>query len=190
MGSTDGGQCFYRYNNGRFFNGLVAVAFELDDVTPEMGGFACVRGSHKMNFPLPDEWRVSRSQAEVPDCVDRVHAKAGDAIIFTEAASHGTVPWESGNQRRTVFYKYCPHAVAWGACFYNADHYGELNKRQREILLPPGAFGPHKHTAAIWAKAQAEQAELAILRKEVNELREAQRRASASNGAPEKRGPA
>ena len=32
VGPSDGGQCFYRYSNGRFFNGLVAVAFELDDV--------------------------------------------------------------------------------------------------------------------------------------------------------------
>ena len=171
VGSTDGGQCYYRYNNGRFFNGLVAVAFELDDVSPESGGFACVAGSHKMNFPLPGEWRISKSQAEIPGCVDRVAAAAGDAIIFTEACAHGTVPWEGGGERRTVFYKYCPHAVAWGPCYYNADHYGDLSDNQRAILTPPSAFGPHNHTAAIWKRAQAEQAELARLRKELAQLK-------------------
>ena len=172
VGSTDGGQCFYRYNNGRFFNGLVAVAFELSDVAPESGGFACVAGSHKMNFPLPEEWRISKNQGEVPSFVDRVTANAGDAIIFTEACAHGTVPWEGGGERRTIFYKYCPHAVAWGACFYNADHYGELTENQKAILMPPSAYGPHKHTAAIWQRAQAEQAELKRLRKEVAELKQ------------------
>ena len=172
VGSTDGGQCFYRYNNGKFYNGLVAVAYELDDVEPSSGGFACVAGSHKMNLPLPEEWRISDTQDEIHSCVHRVAANAGDAIIFTEACSHGTVPWEGAGERRTIFYKYCPHAVAWGACFYNADNYGELTESQRAVLTPPSAFGPHKHTAAIWQKAQAEQAELLSLREEVARLRE------------------
>lgn len=171
VGPTDGGQCFYRYNNGTFFNGLVSVAFELSDVSPASGGFACVPGSHKMNFPLPDDWRISKTQAGVHECVDRVTANAGDAIIFTEACAHGTVPWEGGGERRTIFYKYCPHAVAWGPCFYNADNYGELTDNQRAILTPPSAYGPHTHAAAIWKKAQEEQAELHRLRREVAELK-------------------
>ena len=171
VGPTDGGQCFYRYNNGKFYNGLVSVAFELSDVSPESGGFGCVPGSHKMNFALPEEWRISKTQAEVHDCVDQVNANAGDAIIFTEACAHGTIPWEGGGERRTIFYKYCPHAVAWGPCFYNADNYGNLTDNQRGILAPPSAFGPHERTAAIWKKAQAEQAELQRLRKEVAELK-------------------
>ena len=100
VGPTDGGQCFYRYNNGQFFNGLLAVAFELNDVTPSSGGFACVAGSHKVDFALPGEWRISKKQADIPACVDRVTAQAGDAIVFTEAGAHGTVPWEGG--RRTT----------------------------------------------------------------------------------------
>ena len=171
VGPTDGGQCYYRYNNGRFFNGLLTVAFELNDVTPSSGGFACVAGSHKGNFALPDEWRISAKQADIPACVDRVTARSGDAIIFTEACAHGTVPWGGGGERRTIFYKYCPHAVAWGPCYYNADQYGDLTDNQRAILTPPSAFGPAPRTAAIWERAQAEQAELARLRKEVAELK-------------------
>ena len=94
-GGTDGGQCYYRYNNGRFFNGLVAVAFELNTVTTEAGGFACVPGSHKVNFGLPSEWRTSERQSDIPPCVDLVTAAAGDAIIFTEegrsASAEGSV---------------------------------------------------------------------------------------------------
>ena len=49
VGPRDGGQCYYRFSNGRFFNGLVAVAFELDTVLPSQGGIACIPGSHKVN---------------------------------------------------------------------------------------------------------------------------------------------
>jgi hypothetical protein len=90
VGPTDGGQCYYRYSNGKFYNGLVAVAFELDTVKPSDGGFACVPGSHKSNIGLPSEWRIAKTQAEMPEIVERVAVSAGDAIIFTEACSHGT----------------------------------------------------------------------------------------------------
>ena len=57
VGPHDGGQCYYRYNNAKMYNGLVAVAFELKTVRPGDGGFACVAGSHKANFALPEALR-------------------------------------------------------------------------------------------------------------------------------------
>ena len=173
VGPTDGGQCYYRYSNGRFFNGLVAVALELDTVRSGDGGFACIPGSHKSNIGLPQDWRHSKTQTEVPDIVDQVAASAGDAVIFTEACAHGTVPWEGdgGRERRTLFYKYCPHAVAWSPCYYNSNHYGQLTTAQRQILMPPSAYGPHKATTHIWQKAQDEQLELQRLRAELAELK-------------------
>ena len=42
VGATDGGQCFYHQHQGRFFNGLVGVAIELNNVGGGDGGFACV----------------------------------------------------------------------------------------------------------------------------------------------------
>ena len=176
VGATDGGQCYYRYSNGRFFNGLVAVGFELDDVDAGDGGFACVPGSHKANVALPENWRISEHQEDIPQCVDQVAASAGDAIIFTEACAHGTVPWRGDNERRTIFYKYCPHAVAWSPCYYNSDNYDELTENQQAMLMPPSAWGPHKHTEAIWQRAQAEQAELKVLRSELATTRDASSR--------------
>ena len=165
VGPHDGGQCYYRYNNDRMYNGLVAVAYELKTVKPGDGGFACVAGSHKANFGLPEEWRIRKSQDDMHECVDRVAVNAGDAIIFTEACSHGTVPWQGDGERWTIFYKYCPHAVAWGPCYYNSDNYPGLTESQRLMLMPPSAYGPHEHTRGIWTRAQEEQAELKRLRK-------------------------
>ncbi|MGI9272778.1 MAG: phytanoyl-CoA dioxygenase family protein [Woeseiaceae bacterium] len=160
VGPHDGGQCYYRYNNDKMYNGLVAVAFELKTVNPGDGGFACVAGSHKANYGLPEEWRIREKQEDIHECVDHVAAEAGDAIIFTEACAHGTLPWQGNDERWTIFYKYCPHAVAWSPCFYNADNYAGLTEQQRLMLMPPSAYGPHEHTREIWARAQREQAEL------------------------------
>jgi hypothetical protein len=171
VGPTDGGQCYYRYNNGKFYSGLIAVAYELRDVHEGDGGFACVPGSHKANIELPQNWKKSVTQGEIPECVDRVSANAGDAIIFTEACAHGTVPWQGDRERRTLFYKYTPHAVAWSPCYYNADHYGDLTERQRNMLMPPSAYGANTTRDEIWKRAQAEQTELIRLREEVASLR-------------------
>ena len=148
----------------------MAVGFELNTVQPGDGGFACVPGSHKGNFPLPADWRVSTTQEEMPECVDRVAAEAGDAIIFTEACAHGTVPWKGNRERRTIFYKYCPHAVAWSPCYYNADRYGELTDNQRDMLMPPSAYGAHEHTRPIWERVREDQAELLRLREKLAAL--------------------
>ncbi len=72
---------------------------------------------------------------------------------------------------RTLFYKYCPHAVAWSPCYYNSNNYGDLTATQRQILMPPSAFGSHKKTEHIWHKAQDEQRELQRLRAELAELK-------------------
>ena len=54
---TAGGSQFFRYHDGRFFNGLVAVAFELHDTNVNGGGFCCIPGTHKANLPLPAQWQ-------------------------------------------------------------------------------------------------------------------------------------
>ena len=60
-----GGSQFFRYHDGQFYNGLVAVVFELFDTHPNDGGFCCIPGTHKANLPLPTQWR-DLSQASTP----------------------------------------------------------------------------------------------------------------------------
>lgn len=132
---------YYRYQDGRMHNGLVAVAYNLHDVGPDDGGFGCVPGSHKSNISLPAEW-IDLEQA--PPFVQRVAGPAGTAIIFTEALTHGTLPWRGAQQRRTIFYKYSPHPLSWFAHYYNADDYPGLTERQRAMLEPPNARYAHR----------------------------------------------
>jgi ectoine hydroxylase-related dioxygenase (phytanoyl-CoA dioxygenase family) len=127
---------YYHFQDGHMANGLIVVAYNLMDVHPGDGGFGCVPGSHKSNYPFPTEWQPLD---EPHPCVQRVTGPAGTAIIFTEALTHGTLPWTGAGERRTLFYKYGPHALSWSANYYNADDYEGLSDRQRAILEAPNA---------------------------------------------------
>ena len=135
-----GGSQYSRYHNGRFFNGLVSVSFELYDTHPNDGGFGCIPGSHKSNVGLPGHWRNLRKS--IPDCVSRIAASAGDAIVFTEALTHGTLPWTADAPRQTVFYKFSPHGTTWSGDYFNPDdfrQYPDVDDRKLAILEPPNA---------------------------------------------------
>ena len=127
---------YYHFDNGRLRNGLIAVAYNLKDVCPGDGGFGAVPGSHKSHLPFPDEWR---ELSEPQEFVRPVIGPAGTAIVFTEAMTHGTLPWRGSHERRTLFYKYSPCALSWAAFYYDADAYPGLTERGRALLEPPNA---------------------------------------------------
>ena len=127
---------FFNFTGGRMNNGLTVVAYNLKDVNPGDGGFGCVPGSHKSNYAFPSEWL---NLEERHPCVKAVTGPAGTAIIFTEALTHGTLPWTGKNERRTLFYKYSPVCSSWSARYYDAEKYPGLDARQRELLEAPNA---------------------------------------------------
>ncbi len=133
----------YHYENGRIRNGLSVIAYNLHDVGPTDGGFGCVPGSHKSNIAFPEDWK-DLDQAH--SIVQAVTGPAGTAILFSEALTHGTLPWHGKHDRRTVFYKYSPCGMSWAADFYDADDYPTATDAQRAILESPNARYPRRHT--------------------------------------------
>jgi phytanoyl-CoA dioxygenase PhyH len=127
----------YTFIEGRPRSGLLVIAYNLRDVGPNDGGFGCVPGSHKANLPFPEDWRELEEDRD--GLVRAVTGPAGTAIIFTEAMTHGTLPWRGTGERRTLFFKYDPAAYAWGAAFYDRDRWPDLTPRQRAILESPNA---------------------------------------------------
>lgn len=128
---------YYHYHNGRMYNGLTAIAYNLTDVLPGEGGFGYIPGSHKSNIPLPK----ALEPLELPHaCLHALPAKAGSAIIFTEALTHGTLPWNGRSDRRTLFYKYSPYPSAWYKLRYHPADYPQLTTAQRALLEPPGFY--------------------------------------------------
>jgi hypothetical protein len=133
---------YYHFENGRMHNGLTVVGYNLADVGPQDGGTGCVPGSHKSNFGFPGEWR--NMDEGLQSCVTRVTGPAGTAVIFTEALTHGALPWTGAGERRTLFFKYSPHPVSWSASYFDAGKYDDLSQRQREILEAPNARYGHR----------------------------------------------
>jgi hypothetical protein len=131
---------YYRSGDRSLNSGLLVAAYNLNDVGPADGGFACVPGSHKAAFPFPENWK---DLTDPQPCVRPVTGPAGTAIIFTEALTHGTLPWRGSVERRTVFYKYSPEPLAWSRRYYSPDAYQDLNEVQRRLLTPPGRSPAH-----------------------------------------------
>lgn len=125
---------YYRYADGKMYNGLTVVAYNLHDVHPGDGGFGCVPGSHKANFSLPKGWNDLENPQEI---VRAVTGPAGTAIIFTEALTHGAMPWRGAQERRTIFFKYCPSPTAYSGQHFKAADYPNLTDRQRDLLSAP-----------------------------------------------------
>jgi hypothetical protein len=135
-GAEHDDSCYYVHRNGRIHSGLTVVAYNLHDVDPGDGGFGCVPGSHKANHPLPAEWM---GLDEPAPCVRAVTGRAGTAIIFTEALTHGALPWLGPRERRTVFFKYSPPTVSWFASYYDHRAFPALTPAQRDLLEAPNA---------------------------------------------------
>lgn len=143
----DEGDHWYKYRDGVLRNGLCVITYFLTDANPGDGGFGCIPGSHKSNFTTSIPPEVRRYE-RIPHYVVQPAAKAGDALFFTEALVHGTMPWRAKHERRALLYKYSPGHSAWSGDYYNLDDYGELTERQRRLLLPPSIGRRPKVTEA------------------------------------------
>jgi ectoine hydroxylase-related dioxygenase (phytanoyl-CoA dioxygenase family) len=128
---------FYKFQDGKMYNGLMTVCYQLSDIRSGDGGFACIPGSHKANYPCPME--VKRLEVDL-GCVRHLPMKVGDALIFTETLTHGTLPWGASHERRTLLYRYSPGPMMFSKISIHPD-YGffadELTPLQRAIMEPP-----------------------------------------------------
>ena len=134
-GNFDNAPYFYR--EGKIFTGLCVIEYLLADEGPGDGGISVVPGSHKANLACPLymlKWEQYR------EYVTEINAKAGDAVIFTEACTHGTLPWTADHQRRAILYKYNAGHMSWGGGGLSSPtpaYWDELTAPQQASLLLP-----------------------------------------------------
>ena len=126
----------YFCKEGRMWNNLIAVCYQLADINPGDGGFVCVPGSHKANFECPIG--VRRMEKDM-GWFKHIPMKTGSAVIFTEALTHGTVPWKADFERRLLRYLYAP-ALHTGSAGNFAEIDAELTPLQRLIVQPPYSY--------------------------------------------------
>jgi hypothetical protein len=126
---------YYLVEQGRIRTGLVSAQWALVDHPPEAGGFVCVPGSHRAGFPLPATFD---RELAVP-----VPLEAGDVLVFSEALTHGTLPWRGRQERRTLLYKYSPGNSAYSRVEWPEEVLAACTDRQRLLLQPP-SVGRHQ----------------------------------------------
>lgn len=132
----DGAQ-YYTFKNGVMRCGMVVFQYQLADIQEGDGGFCCVPGSHKANYPIPRnliEWEADQ------DAVFNVPCQAGDLLIFNEATTHGTLPWRAKHERRSLLYRYSPKYLHFAGGYHQTsfpEWVNELTEAQRAVLEPP-----------------------------------------------------
>jgi ectoine hydroxylase-related dioxygenase (phytanoyl-CoA dioxygenase family) len=131
----------YGYADGKWQCGQVNILLALTDIGPGDGGTRIIPGSHKSNFahPVferPYNERFKDEDENVAGSIT-VTMKAGDALLFSDAVSHGAARRTNPGERRAVIYRYGP---GWGRTRYGFEYSQTLLDRvtpaQREILQP------------------------------------------------------
>ena len=74
----------YYFQDGRICANLVTVCYALCDIPAEGGALDVIPGSHKANFPLP------QNQDALKLLRRRLPLKAGDALVFSHDINHGS----------------------------------------------------------------------------------------------------
>jgi len=127
----------YHCVNQQIRTSLLAMTVQLAPVGPGDGGFVVVPGSHKANFPCPPS--VAAYERHRDYTVQPV-MEPGDLLLFTEAATHGTLPWKAEHQRRSAIYRFAPCTYAYGRSYnprWPDEYYADLTDAERAVLEPP-----------------------------------------------------
>ena len=122
---------YYIFRNGQMHNGLTVVAFQLTDVNKGDGGLVLIPGSHKSNIACPDSIRHYQKHQQQ---VRQVACKAGSVVIFTEAVTHGAIPWKSEQDRRSILTRYTAANLAYVPAYPVPEW---ADNRQRSVMEPP-----------------------------------------------------
>jgi len=130
----------YRCVNSEPWTSLLAMSVQLCDHGPGDGGFCIVRGSHKLNFPVP----ADAANGLAPGFDEHLYqpqTRAGDVLIWSEATVHGATPWRGTHQRRIALYRFSPANMGYGRGYLEIDPeaYADMNPLQRAVVEPPYA---------------------------------------------------
>ncbi|MXZ00428.1 phytanoyl-CoA dioxygenase family protein, partial [Candidatus Poribacteria bacterium] len=115
----------YDFKNGRSYAETVTITWQLRDVEPGLGGFACVPGSHKTQYSVP---RGIRTCDDTMGLVVQPVMKAGDVLFFMDGGcTHGALAWKNPIPRRGILIKYQSKNVNWGGGVIDPqDRWGDM----------------------------------------------------------------
>jgi ectoine hydroxylase-related dioxygenase (phytanoyl-CoA dioxygenase family) len=105
----------YHVTKGQMYCDFFVCFFYLTDVFPGDGGLVVIPGSHKAEYPRPDDFFAPESDEMEPEphpAVLNITPGAGDVIIITELLTHGVLIWKPEDRdRRFLLYRYVPQYI-------------------------------------------------------------------------------
>jgi len=135
----------YHFKDGRFRCGQCNVILALTDIGEGDGPTMVIPGSHKSNFPHPQQGDYMRGDRmdDLPGAVP-VYLNKGDAVLFCDGLMHGgSSRTTEGGERRVTIYRYGP---LWGATRFGYEYSQALPDRltpaRRRILQPVAPSRP------------------------------------------------
>ena len=142
----------YRCGGGALWTSLLAVSVQLTDHGPGDGGFCVVRGSHKLNLPVPKAVAAGEDSAFADHLYSPV-TRAGDVVIWSEATVHGARPWMGAHQRRIALYRFAPANMAYGRGYLEAPaaSLATMSELERAVVEPP--YGNRMERAYVTVEA-------------------------------------
>jgi hypothetical protein len=142
-GHTGVKRCQFRYHAGRFMCGQINLLIALTDIGAGDGGTMVIPGSHKANFVHPRAEDARASVDEIEDAVE-LPMRAGDALLFVDAISHGSAKRINPGIRRIAVLRYGP---SWGNFRHGYQPSPELLERltpQRRRIVQPQRLLPRE----------------------------------------------
>ena len=135
---------FRHHNTGEWMVGQINVLIALEDIGPGDGATVLVPGSHKASEIHPrlvvnGRGVTSRNDMAAEGAVgmQEMHLKAGDALFFTDAITHGSAERKNDGHRRVVVYRYSPRFIRSRFNYELSDDLLQrLTLEQRNIMLP------------------------------------------------------
>ena len=144
-GHVPGFTSCFRHHTGDWMVGMINVLMALTDIGPGDGCTTIVPGSHKSHATHPALAGGGRWGTVANDDVSgdgatgmiEVHLKAGDALMFTDAACHGSTARTNPGERRVMIYRYVPSLMARRYNYVPSEELlSELTDRQQSIIQP------------------------------------------------------
>ena len=133
------GPLAYRVLNGRIWSGLTRVVWELTKVQEGQGGTPIMSGSHKVNFPVPADYRHFD-----PWLYESYSCPPGSVLIFSESCWHYGLEWKDTNRdRRAIFNCYNSYLAQWHKANLPTEVIDQMPPKRRTAFR--GVWGHNFH---------------------------------------------
>jgi hypothetical protein len=133
-------RCQYEYRNNEWMCGQINILMALEDIGPGDGATMVIPASHKSRLPHPqaEDSSYGLDSVDTIEGAVEVHLKAGEAILFVDAISHGSAERVNPGERRISVFRYGP---SWGAPRFGYTPSDELlaalSPEVRAMVKPP-----------------------------------------------------